>query len=69
VPLSTLLIQQGDTFCQNLHCLSNEVTLCASAMHVKFTLKIVLGKNLEILLLLNPGTDRSVTAVKVSNTS
>jgi hypothetical protein len=38
-------------------------------MHVKFTLKIVLGRNLEILLLLNPGRDRSVTAAKVSNTS
>jgi hypothetical protein len=38
-------------------------------MHVKFTHNIVLGRNLEILLLLKPGRDRSVTAAKVSNTS
>jgi len=38
-------------------------------MHVKFTHKIILGRNLEILLLLNSGRDRSFTAATVSNTN
>jgi len=38
-------------------------------MHAKFTHNIVLGRKLEVLLLLKPGKDSSVTAGKVSNTS
>ena len=38
-------------------------------MHVKFTHDIVLGRNLDILLPLKPGRDRSVTAAKVSSTT
>ena len=37
-------------------------------MHVKCTYIFVLGRNLETLLLLNPGRDPPITATKVRNT-
>ena len=40
----------------------------AYVLHIKFTHVIILGRNLEILLLSYPGRDRSVAAAKVSNT-
>ena len=52
-----------------LHRQQNKEFLNHDVMHVKFTHDVVLGRNLEILLLLKPGRDRSVTAAKVSNTS
>ena len=36
-------------------------------MHVKFTYKFILGRNLETLLLSYPGRDHSVTAAEVSS--
>jgi len=38
-------------------------------MHIKFTYVFVLYRNFEILILVKPGRDRSVTTAKVSNTN
>ena len=38
-------------------------------MHVKFTYVFVLGRNYEILILVKPGRDRSVTTATVSSTN
>ena len=37
-------------------------------LQIKFTHTFVLGRNFEILILVKPGTDRSVTTAKVSST-
>jgi len=44
------------------------MNLITIVTHIKFTFKFVLSRNLETLLLLNPGRDHSVTAAKVSST-
>ena len=36
-------------------------------MHIKFTYVFVLDRNFEILILVKPGRDRSVTTAKVSS--
>jgi len=38
-------------------------------MHIKFTYVFVLDRNFEILILLKPGRDRSVTTAKLSSTN
>ena len=38
-------------------------------LNIKFTYAFVLDKNLEILILVKPGRDRSVTTAKVSSTN
>ena len=38
-------------------------------LHIKFTYAFVLDRNFEILILVKPGRDRSVTTAKVSSTN
>jgi len=38
-------------------------------MHIKFTYVFVLDRNFEILILVKPGRDRSVTTAKVGSTN